>query len=372
MKILINAFSARQGGGQTYLINLLEHLPDSIDLELLVFAPASLKLPANDKIKRCATRWPTTNPIARALWERFFLPYYLAKNSVDILFCPGGTINTPVPKGCKTVTMFRNMIPFDMKVRQSLPFGLQILRNWLLERVMLKSMAAADLTIFISDFARGVIESRITLKSAVTIPHGINPAFRSYDDSFVRHPVVPSGKYILYVSKFDVYKHHYEVVKAYAGLSVKLRDEYKLLLVGENVGPEADRVTAFVQQNELHGQVRIVGVISYRDLPALYHHADVILFASSCENCPNILLEALGAGRPVLSSDVMPMPEFGGDAVGYFSPFDLASIRRAIDKVLADENYAKRLAAAAKLKSCKYDWAITANETWTSIFTLAK
>ena len=144
MKILINAFSARLGGGQTYLINLFENLPDMSDVEILMYVPKSLKLPHHAKIKRCTTLWPTTNPIARAFWERFILPGLLREESVDVLFCPGGIINTRPPHGCKTVTMFRNMIPFDMKARKRLPLGLQRIRNWLLERIMLKSMVKKD------------------------------------------------------------------------------------------------------------------------------------------------------------------------------------------------------------------------------------
>jgi glycosyltransferase involved in cell wall biosynthesis len=371
MKILINALSARLGGGQTYLINLLDNLPDRDDLEILIFAPESLKLPENAKIKRCTTRWPTENPVARSFWERFILPGILRRNAVDVLFCPGGTINTKPPRGCKTVTMFRNMIPFDAKVRKSLPIGLQRVRNWLLERIMLKSMASSDLTIFISAYAREVIEQRIILKEAATIPHGINPAFRTHKKKLARPTVAPDGKFILYVSRFDVYKHHYEVVEAYGSLPADLRQQYKLLLAGECDSPEASRVIGLISRLGLQDQVVILGPVSYMDLPSLYHHSHLVLFASSCENCPNILLEALGAGRPVLSSNVMPMPEFGGEAVAYFSPFDPVEIAAAMNKTLACSGDAERLAAAAAEQSSKFDWGVTASKTWERVFLIA-
>lgn len=370
MKILINALSARLGGGQTYLINLLEHLPDNDDFEILVYAPESLKLSQHAKIKRCSTRWPTTNPIARAFWEKLVLPRILDQESVDVLFCPGGTINTKPPRGCKTVTMFRNMMPFDMEVRKRLPMGAQRMRNWLLERIMLKSMASADLTIFISDYARKVIERRITVKQAVTIPHGINPAFRTHGKQLARPAVAPDGKYILYVSKFDVYKHHYEVVQAYASLAEDLRRQYKLLLAGECDNAEGKRVIGLIDQMGVQDQVAILGPIPYRELPALYHYASLVLFASSCENCPNILLEALGAGRPVLSSNVMPMPEFGGAGADYFSPYDAEDIARKITKVLSDPKLSGEMEGAAAIRSREFDWAASAEETWERIFGL--
>ena len=41
--------------------------------------------------------------------------------------------------------MFRNMIPFMPNVRQQYPMGLPRLRNWVLEKAMLRSMKQADL-----------------------------------------------------------------------------------------------------------------------------------------------------------------------------------------------------------------------------------
>lgn len=372
MKILVNAFSARMGGGQTYLLNLLRHLPDDPGVEILVYAPARLRLPEAPGLRRLSSRWPTENPLLRALWERFGLPGVLRRERVDVLFCPGGVLATKVPPGCRTVTMFRNMMPFDGQVRASLPLGLQRIRNWLLHRVMLRSMSAADLTIFISAHARSVIEKLTTVPRAITIPHGIGEQFRTHSIAMERPDWLPEGDYMLYVSRFDVYKHHHELVAGYARLPRALRDRVRLVLVGENDSPIAVRVDQLVREQGLEDRVLIAGKIAYEALPALYRNARVNLFASSCENCPNILLEKMGAGRPVLSSDVMPMPEFGGDAVGYFSPLDPQSISQAMERVLTDRAWAHELASRAALRSGLYDWERSARETWEAILALAR
>ncbi len=372
MKIVINAFSARLGGGQTYLRNLLSYIPERDNLEVLVYAPAGLDLPNHPRLRRMVTRWPTTNPLLRTLWEQLALPWLLRSETVDVLFCPGGVVATNPPRGCRVVTMFRNMIPFDPSTYKNIPWGLQRLRNIILKRVMLKSMASADMTIFISNHARGVIEKMTRINKSVTISHGINQAFRSFDKALERPSFLPEKEYLLYVSRFDVYKHHYEVVSAYAGLPDVLRRRFVLVLVGEADLPEADRVRQLVDRLNLGEQVRLLGSIPYSELPEVYHHAHLVLFASSCENCPNILLEALGSGRPVLSSNVMPMPEFGGDAVAYFSPFDLDDILKTMQKVLTDNDYAQNLAAAAAQRSARYDWESTAKVTWAHIFRLIK
>ena len=370
MKIVINALSARLGGGRTYLKNLLAHLPEQPDIDFLIFAPASLPLPEDPRIRRGVTQWPIDNPLLRTLWERFALPRILIAENADALFCPGGVVASRVPAGCKVVTMFRNMIPFDPDAVARIPIGLQRLRNWILKRVMLHSMQNADLTIFISDHARRVIEAQAPIRNAVTIPHGINSAFRTHDLQLRRPEWVPAKDYLLYVSRFDVYKHQYEVAVAFSALPPDILCRYKLLFVGETDDVLTRRVREVAVSAALEDRILVLGPIAYNDLPAAYHHATINIFASSCENCPNILLEALGSGRPLLSSNIAPMPEFGADAVGYFIPTDSDSIRDAILMVLRDEARQNQLAAAAARRSDDYDWVTTARETWRHISAL--
>jgi glycosyltransferase involved in cell wall biosynthesis len=371
MNLVINAYSARLGGGQTYLINLLKYLPAGDDLSIFIFAPSTLELPKDSRIIRMQTRWPTTNPLARAAWEKLVFPFILRKLRADVLFCPGGVLGSTLPPGCKSVTMFRNMMPFDKSVRSRMPLGMQRVRNWMLERVMLKSMSAADLVIFISEFARAFIERKITPRSAVTIPHGISDHFRAVDPLTPRPAMLPDGPFILYVSRFEIYKHHLEVVKAYDSLSEAIKSKYKLVLIGESDSISGDAVRAFIEARKLESLVLLPGPVEYRQLPAVYRDAEVVLFASSCENCPNILLEALASGRPVLSSSVMPMPEFGGDAVGYFDPSKPEQIARAMTDVLCDPDKAARMAGLAQQQSQRYHWKDTAARTWQSIATVA-
>ncbi len=370
MKVVVNAMSARLGGGQTYLYNLFLHLPDAGDLQILVFAPPTVSLPHDSRVVRVQTPWPTTNPFLRAAWEKIWLPSYLRSHKADVLFCPGGVVGTSVPRGCSVVTMFRNMIPFDLRVRKSMPFGWPRFKAWLLKRIMLNSMRDADITIFISDFARGVIESLIHVRKSVTIPHGINAMFRTHNRVAVRPKTLPHGEYLLYVSRFDVYKHHREVLEAYSTLPTPLQERFKLVFVGETDSPEARSVADLRDRLGLQDRVMILGAVPYQELPVYYRSASAIIFASSCENCPNILLEGLGAGRPVVSSNVMPMPEFGGDSVEYFSPFEPVDIARALQRVLENPRLADELGSRAASLAARYDWKTTSERTWDAILGL--
>lgn len=367
MNILINALSARVGGGKTYLINLLRNLPDDPSLQLIIYAPSSLDLPADPRIERRNLDAEANNPLRRLVWERLALPGVLKRERVDLLFCPGGLVNTRVPTGCRTVTMFRNMQPFDPEAVKVIPWGLLRLRTLLLKGAMLRSMRAADLVIFISHFARGVVEAMIPISRGVTIPHGVPEIFKTAGTDLPKPAYLPEGKCILYVSRFEPYKHHLQVVQGYGQLSEALRNEYRLILVGEPLSPQTERVEREIRERGLADRIRVIGGVEYGSLPGAYRNSDMILFASSCENCPNILLEALGAGRPTLTSDIQPMPEFADDAACYFAPGDPASIAAAIEKVARDPAFASSLAQRAAKRSHDFAWSKTAQATWKEI-----
>ncbi|MCD4665358.1 MAG: glycosyltransferase family 4 protein [Bacteroidales bacterium] len=370
MKIVINALSARRGGGQTYLINLLQNIDSYNGNKICFLAPDSLKIPLHPKIERIRVNWPTENPLFRAFWERYCLPGLLKKLHADILFCPGGLINTPVSKDYKTVTMFRNMIPFDRVQRAKYPYGLMRIRNWILERIMLKSMLKADLVIFISDFARQLINERtgFKLKNAVTIHHGINNIFQISEDKIPNRPQwLPEEEYLLYVSIFDVYKNQLEIVQGYHLLRQRRKTKEKLILAGHNTSRYGEKVRQEINKLNLVNEVILAGNIPYNKLADIYYHAKLNIFASECENCPNILLEALGAGRPLVVSNRQPMPEFGGDSVIYFDPSSPNDFADKIISIIDDPLKIEELSKKAKERSHHYDWCKTAGKTWKEI-----
>ena len=365
-KILVNAFSAKVGGGKTYIVNLLQRMPNE-DFRLYIYLPDDMSIPEDKRIIRLRTKWPTENPIFRSFWEQFILPCTLKKLEIDILFCPGGVYNTPKSKQYKIVTMFRNMLPFDPRILFSSDSWFEKIRGILRKRVMLKSMTKADLVIFISNFARKVIESQAVLNKAVTIPHGISKPFYVFDKQLPRPELPFTDKYILYVSRFEFYKRHMEVAKAYAKLPENIKQSHKLLLVGGTDLPYGTEVIEYVRKNNIQG-IHFLGDYPYSKLPDLYKNAELIIFASTCENCPNILLESLGAGVPVLSSNYDPMPEFGGTAITYMNPDDPDDIADKIKKILSKEILQDR--NEIKSQADKYAWEITAEKTWKELLSI--
>lgn len=93
------------------------------------------------------------------------------------------------------------------------------------------------------------------------------------------------------------------------------------------------RLTKAIDQVDARREfIHYWGAVDYKEIDRCYAAADLCVFASSCENMPNILIESMAAGLPIACSNRGPMPEVLGDAGIYFDPEDAASIACAVRK----------------------------------------
>jgi glycosyltransferase involved in cell wall biosynthesis len=91
-------------------------------------------------------------------------------------------------------------------------------------------------------------------------------------------------------------KRHALIVEALAQLP-----ELDLVIVGE--GPERSRIETLAKKLEVGERVRLLGRRPQESLPALYSAADLLIHPSSREGWPNVLLESIACGTPVVATD---------------------------------------------------------------------
>lgn len=373
MRIFINALSARLGGGQTYLLNLLKHVPQDRGLQVFVLVQPSFHLsdlpPNVIRIEKSSLE----NPLLRAVWEEIRLVPLLKKLNIDLFFSPGGLLPKSLPADMLTAVTFQNMLPFDHVQRAKYPYGYRRLRDWLLERGLSASMQRANLVIFISEFARKFIQQKLgpLQGQSIVAPHGIHPSFRANINKPLPRPDwLPKDDYFLYVSWIDHYKAQLEVVRGF-NLYCQQGGQGKLLLVGAEYRPYGDLVRKEIIDLGLSERVTMVGNVPHSELPAAYQNARINIFASFTENCPNILLEMMASGRPALVSNREPMPEFGGDAVGYFDPSNSDEIARSLIALSLDNELQQRLARIAMDSTANHTWENSARKTWLALSLVA-
>lgn len=121
------------------------------------------------------------------------------------------------------------------------------------------------------------------------------------------------------------------VIEAIAGLPV-------LLTVVGNLGDdERQRLHALGICCEIHAG------LTRAQLVEQYRLADAVIFASTYEGFGMPIVEAQAVGRPVITSNIAPMPDTAGGAACLVDPFDVADIRRGIRAVIDDRDYARGL-----------------------------
>jgi glycosyltransferase involved in cell wall biosynthesis len=79
------------------------------------------------------------------------------------------------------------------------------------------------------------------------------------------------------------------------------------------------------------------------DVVRLYRDADIVAFPSTYEGFGMPILEGQAIGRAVITSNVFSMPEVAGDGACLVDPFDVASIRQGVQRVISDEAYRRHI-----------------------------
>src|ERR671931_184587 len=95
-----------------------------------------------------------------------------------------------------------------------------------------------------------------------------------------------------------------------------------------------------------------LGFVPHEELGALYDRAAVVVCPSYREGLPLCVLEAMAHGKPVVASAVGGIPELVEDGVTGFlvEPGDVAGLRAAIERLLADPALRRRLGRAARAR----------------------
>jgi glycosyltransferase involved in cell wall biosynthesis len=132
-------------------------------------------------------------------------------------------------------------------------------------------------------------------------------------------------------------------------------------LVGPAYPPSLKQLNAEIRQQPW---VSYHGAIVFNELHQQYAKADLGLFASSCENMPNILLETMASGLPIACSNKGPMPEMLGNAGLYFDPEKPEEIAGALLTLIKSPSLRTELAQASYARAQEYSWKRCANETF--------
>jgi len=373
----IDATNLRSGGGRTHLIELLRHADVySHGFSRVVVWGSRQTLALLDDADWLLKQSPSAlsrGMLSRSLWQCLRLSNQARHFGCDILFIPGGSFAgdfSPV------VAMSQNMLPFEQSELWRYGFSITSLRLLFLRWLQASTFERAQGLIFLSGYAHRLLHQLLPKLSDDfrVIPHGLNARFRRSP-----RPQWPIASYslhrpyrILYVSSIDPYKHQWNLLQAVAELRLTHQWPLALDLVGTAYSSSFRRLKRAISRYDKLGQwVTYHGAIDYECLHSLYHKSDLGVFASTCENMPNILVETMSAGLPIACSHSGPMPEILGSSGVYFDPLSPSQISAALQELIADPSLRSRLASQSFDNSGIYSWTGCASDTFGFLATVA-
>lgn len=153
------------------------------------------------------------------------------------------------------------------------------------------------------------------------------------------------SRILLFVGRLDRQKAPLCLLEA-AELLVPDHDELHVLVVGD--GPLKERLRRWVGQRGLQERIHLAGRRS--DVPALMKAADCLVLPSRWEGMPNVVLEAMAVGLPVVATAVDGVAELvrDGETGLLVRPGSPSELARAVERVLAGSRAAPPLAANAQ------------------------
>jgi hypothetical protein len=374
MHLAIDAVNIRQGGGVTHLIQMLEAANPSkfgfSKVTIFTSAATAQLIPSYPWLIKRVEAWMDYGVVFRSLFLQWKIPAYLKQLKCDALFSPGGTL--PIFTDVVMVTMSQNMLPFDSGAAMTFGrFSFMRLKMFLLRYIQSGAFKRADGIIFLTQYARDQIENFLgNLRgSKIIIPHGVENRF--FYQPRIQYPI---GTYslvkpfrLLYISIIMPYKHQVELALAIA----KLRNSgvpVEIQFIGPSWGWYSKEFHLLLKKLDAEQKfLKYTGSAPFKDLHKFYRAFDAFIFASSCENLPNILIEAMAAGLPIASSNLGPMQEILGDSGIYFDPRNVSSIIEALGRLINDDALRRKLAMTGFEKSQTYSWEKNASKTFSFI-----
>jgi glycosyltransferase involved in cell wall biosynthesis len=368
--LAINAINIRAGGGVTHLSRLLHAAEPMVDglwnIHIWTCRETASKLPDRNWLTIHTPFWAESNLLVRTLAQQVWLPVVVKRFGCNILYCPGGTL--PAIRNIPVITMSQNMLPFEPDEARRFGIGSPMwLKLQILRYIQGRAFRRADGLVFLTNYAREVVTralGRIAPHIAL-VPHGIEERFlippripRLLSECSTQNPFR-----VLYVSILMPYKHQLEVAQAAALLRNKGLP-IEMCFIGASWGEYGKRFGELLKQLDSSGQyLKWLGHEPFESVHKMYGEADAFIFASSCENLPNIMIEAMAASLPIASSRKGPMPEVLGDAGIYFDPECPNSIAECIEKLAKDSDLRTDLSLRAHNLAKTYSWRRCASQS---------
>ncbi len=218
---------------------------------------------------------------------------------------------------------------------------------------------ATAITVKSNSLKHVLIENHISEEKITVISNGVDVnQFMVLDKEGCRKQLSINTKFpvILYVGRLSEEKNVGSLLNAIALLKAD-KIFVQLYLIGEGI--QKEYLSCLVIKLGIQDFIHFVGRVDHDDIGIWMGATDYFCLPSLREGCPNVILEALGCGVPVLASKVGAIPDVVTKETGIlFSPTNVEDIANSIKQAVGTKWSADSISASVN----KLSWEHAANQ----------
>jgi len=252
--------------------------------------------------------------------------------------------------------IFTNHTRYDLYAQTYLPMMPEEVSQSLLQAYMPSFCQAVDLVIAPSAGMKRVLQDLGVTSHIEVVPNGVD-----LDLFFKAEPLARSefgfdsdDILLVYSGRIAPEKNLPFLLQSFAGLAQALPNVH-LLIVGGGLQQYEDEIRSLVGELGLDRRVHFTGIIGYDELPAYLAMCDAFVTASVTEVHPLSVIEAMGAGLPVMGVQSVGVGDIVQDGVtGFLSSHELPAFTAKLTRLCLDRNLRAQMSDSARKASAAY------------------
>ena len=296
-------------------------------------------------------------------WEQIALPKAAKKYGCEILHCTSNT--APIFSDIPLITILHDIIYMESSYYKILTgsatpyqkFG-NAYRKLIVPWVVRKS----DKIVTVSHFEKNRIREFFGMKDdkrLTAIYNGVSTHFKPITDESelkrVKEKYHLPDQFFFFLGNTDPKKNTIGTLKAFSDFLKQSKSDYKLVMLDYDTN-ELEKLLIEIGNKDLIKKIVLTGYVINTDLPAIYSLCTIFLYPSLRESFGIPMLEAMGCGVPVITSNTSSMPEVAGDAAHIINPYNPEEITQAIIKILGDAAYYDTLCKKGIERNKLFSW----------------
>jgi glycosyltransferase involved in cell wall biosynthesis len=297
------------------------------------------------------------------LWEQIALPRAAKKAGCQILHCTSNT--APIFTSIPLVVTLHDIIYMEssyLKILRGTGTLYQKFGNAYRKLFVPMIVKKSKKIITVSHFEKNRIGQFFGMGNdprLEAVYNGVSEHFKVVTDQDelqrVKEKYHLPERYFFFLGNTDPKKNTKGALKAFSDFLKQTGEDIKLVMLDYDRS-ELDKLLDDIGNADLINKIVLTGYVVNTDLPAIYCQCELFLYPSLRESFGIPMLEAMGCGVPVITSNTSSMPEVAGDAALIIDPYKPEEITAAMIRIISDKKLKTDLIDKGLAQAAKFSW----------------